>query len=357
MVWFHTSVNLTARQAKQAAKLTVGHADDVDTTWVNGIAVGSNANPDALRTYDLDKGVLKAGKNLIVVNVLDLYAGGGLHGTKDEFVLTLADGTKVPFGEAWEYKVAPQSVGEPLRAPWDATAGLSVIANAMIAPLGEFPLRGVAWYQGESNTGAASFYQALMKAWMQEWRGKFGDKTSFYIVQLANYGPAPTAPTESGWAELREAQRRAVIEDGNAGLAVAIDLGERDDIHPANKQDVGKRLARAARHVTYGENITPSGPRVIEARRDGTNVVVKFADIDGALVAYSNDHPIGFELCGAKQNSCRYALANIDGDSVQLDASATTNATRVRYCWADSPVCTLYDSAALPASPFEVSIK
>jgi sialate O-acetylesterase len=227
----------------------------------------------------------------------------------------------------------------------------------MIAPLGQLPLRGIAWYQGESNTGAASSYEGLMKAWMKEWRGKFGNEASFYIVQLANYGAAPTAPTESGWAELRDAQRRAVIEDGNAGLAVTIDLGDRYDIHPANKQQVGKRLARAARHVTYGENITPSGPRVLDARREGANVVIKFADIDGKLVAYSNDHPIGFELCGAEKNSCRYALATIDANAVKLDASGAASATRVRYCWADSPVCTLFDAAALPASPFEVAIK
>jgi sialate O-acetylesterase len=356
MVWFHTTVDVTAKQAKQAAKITIGHSDDVDTTWINGIAVGSNANPDALRSYNISKGILKPGKNLIVVNVLDLYAGGGLHGTSDEFVLTLADGTKIPFNTGWEYKIAPKSVGEPMRAPWDATAGLSVIANAMIAPLDHLPMRGVAWYQGESNTGAADSYLGLMKAWMKEWRSTFGENASFYIVQLANYGPAPTAPVESGWAEVRDAQRRAVIEDGNAGLAVTVDLGDRYDIHPANKQQVGVRLARAARHVTYGENITPSGPRVVDARRDGNDIVVNFTDVDGSLVAYSNDHPIGFELCPDQKDSCKYALATIRGSSVRLDSHEVSNATRVRYCWADSPVCTLYDGAALPASPFEVKI-
>jgi sialate O-acetylesterase len=217
-------------------------------------------------------------------------------------------------------------------------------------------MRGVLWYQGESNTGAADSYQALMRAWMKEWRGKFGDNASFYIVQLANYGTPTASPVESGWAELRDAQRRAVIEDGNAGLAVTIDLGSPTDIHPADKQNVGKRLARAARHVSYGENITPSGPRVVDAKRDGNDVVVKFADVDGSLVAYSNDHPIGFELCSTEKNSCKYALATIQGSSVHLDTKVLSNATRVRYCWADSPVCTLYDGAGLPASPFEERI-
>jgi len=356
MVWFHTSVSLTAQQAKQAVKLTVGHADDVDTTWVNGIAVGSNAIPDSLRTYDVGKGIFKAGKNLVVVNVLDLYANGGLHGDPNEFFITLADGTIIPLSAGWEYQMAPKSVGEPLRAPWDATGGVSILGNAMIAPLGHLPMRGVLWYQGESNTGAADSYQALMKTWMKEWRGNFGEKASFYIVQLANYGAPTSAPVESGWAELRDAQRRAVIEDGNAGLAVTIDLGSPTDIHPADKQNVGKRLARAAQHVSYGENITPSGPRVVGAQREGNDVVVNFADIDGSLVAYSNDHPIGFELCTDEKNSCKYTLATIQGSSVHLDTTALSNPTKVRYCWADSPVCTLYDGAGLPASPFEQRI-
>ena len=142
---------------------------------------------------------------------------------------------------------------------------MSVLYNAMIAPLGKYGLRGVAWYQGEANAGLddARRYQALLAAWMADWRRQFDAPLPFLIVQLANFGKLVEAPVDSGWAQLRDAQRRAVAADGNAGLAVTIDIGNRDDIHPTNKQDVGKRLARAARHVVYGEKISASGAQPV----------------------------------------------------------------------------------------------
>lgn len=356
MVWLRASVELNAKQAKQAATLSLAKIDDVDITWVNGRAVGSTAGPDTDRVYALPKGVLKAGANTIVVNALDLWAAGGPWGDAPR-ELKLADGTSIPLDGKWEYQIVPTSVGEPPRAPWDVTAGLTVIGNAMIAPLEHYQMRGVLWYQGESNTGQPETYEALLRHWMADWRGRFGSDASFLIVQLANFGQPPTEPVESGWAGLREAQRLAVKNDGNAGLAVTIDLGDRWDIHPANKQQVGYRLARAARHVVYGESITPSGPAPVSARRVGDAIVVDFEDVDGRLVAYSGAHPNGFELCGAQPGSCRYALASIDGNAVKITGDNAAEATRVRYCWADSPVCTLYDAAPLPAGPFELNIE
>jgi sialate O-acetylesterase len=192
---------------------------------------------------------------------------------------------------------------------------------------------------------------------MADWRGKFGAELPFLIVQLANYGQPPTAPAESGWAEVREAQRLAVANDVHAGLAIAIDIGDRYDIHPSNKQEVGRRLARAARRVVYGEQIAPSGPAALSARRNGTNVVVTLGDVADHLIAYGADEPIGFELCTRDAGSCRYSKASIEGPRVYLDAVAFAAATRVRYCWADSPVCTLFDTAGLPAGPFQIEIQ
>lgn len=356
MLWFRAHVQLSAKQAKQDATLRIGRVDDVDMTWVNGRAIGSTAGPDTERAYRLPKGTLKPGSNTIVVNALDLWAGGGIWGPSESRTLELADGTSIALDGRWEYRIVPESVGRPPRTPWDETAGLALIGNAMIAPLGNYRMRGVLWYQGESNTESDN-YEALLTHWIQDWRSRFGEDAALLIVQLANFGAASTQPTESGWANVREAQRRMVAKDKNAGLAVTIDLGDRYDIHPANKQQVGARLARAARHVIYGEKITPSGPTPLGARKQGDAVVVSFADVEGRLVAYSNDHPVGFELCGASQDSCRYARATIDGTTVRLTAPNAADATRVRFCWADSPICTLYDEAALPAGPFEVAIE
>lgn len=234
--------------------------------------------------------------------------------------------------------------------------GLTTIYNAMIAPLGEYGFRGAVWYQGESNTGEADTYQGLLSGLISDWRRQFGTGLAFLVVQLPNYGPQPVAPGESGWATVREAERQAVAHDGRAGLAVTIDVGDAHNLHPSNKQDVGRRLARAARPVIYGENIPPSGPVPRAATRAADLISVDFSDIDSGLVAYSHDTPIGFELCGAAVGSCRYAEARIRNSQVLLTVPAGTRPSRVRYCWADSPVCTLFDRSGLPAGPFELPI-
>jgi sialate O-acetylesterase len=271
--------------------------------------------------------------------------------------IRFADGSSVVLDKPWSYRLPPANAAFPLRAPWEATAGLGVIHNGMIAPLSNLSLRGVAWYQGESNTDESDKYQALLTRFFADWREQFGANTPFFVVQLAGYGPASSRPTESGSADLREGQRLAVNADSNAALAIAVDLGERTDIHPANKQEVARRLARGARHLLYKDAAPPSGPVPVSASREGNGISVEFKDITGKLVAYSAARPIGFETCGATAGSCEYAEATLQGQGVLLKSANAGSATRVRYCWADSPVCTLYDEAPLPAGPFQIEVK
>jgi sialate O-acetylesterase len=357
MLWYRTTVRLSKQQAARAATLSIGLVDEVDQTWVNGRPAGAAVSGPE-RAYVLPAGTLRAGENVIVVNVLDTYARGGLHGPAQGRSLRFADGESVLLDGEWRYQLPPADIGTPPRAPWEAVAGLSVIYNRMIAPLANFGLRGVAWYQGESNTDdEADRYQALLTRFMADWRGQFGADLPFLVVQLANYGPPPTEPVESSWAQLREAQRLAVEQDAHAGLAVTIDIGDRYDIHPANKQEVGRRLARAARRVLYGDSEPPSGPVAVDARREGDGSAVSFDDVSGRLITYSARRPIGFEVCGSAPNTCQYADAHIQGQRVMLSGANTAAAKRVRFCWADSPVCTLFDEARLPAGPFEIEVQ
>jgi sialate O-acetylesterase len=355
MVWYRARVKLTAAQAKQAATLSLGQIDEVDLTFVNEGAVGSSPCCGE-RNYALPAKHLKAGENLIVVNVLDTYASGGMYGPAEKRVLTLADGTKIPL-TGWEYQIAPANISMP-RAPWEPTAGIGMLYNAMIAPLGKYGARGVVWYQGESNTSVpeGKTYESLLRALMADWRHQFDAPLPFLVVQLANYGPMAKTPVESGWALTRDAQRRAVAADGNAGLAVTIDIGNRDDVHPTNKQELGRRLARAARHVVYGEKISASGAQPLTAKRIDSRVVVEFAGIEGALVVYNSKDPSAFELCGAAEGSCRFVSAQLSGDKVSLSADEVADPKRVRFCWADSPLCNLYDGAGLPVGPFEIGV-
>lgn len=364
MVWFRATVDLTAEQAAGAATLALGAVDEVDQTWINGRVVGNTFGYGTERTYPVPAGLLHEGENVVVVNVLNTYATGGLIGDDGLRALHLADGTRLPLGD-WRYLPVRDDVSWPPRAPWESVGGLSTIHNAMVAPLRDFGIRAVLWYQGESNTGEGDEYAALLRALMAQWRGQFGgasegdggeDDLPVLVVQLPNYGPWPTEPAESGWAEVREAQRLATRDDPNAALAVTIDVGDPRDLHPANKQAVGARLARAARHVVYGEPIAPSGPRPLRAERRGDVVAVSFDDVEGALVAYGGVGPLGFELCGREPGSCRYAEARVDGSEVSVRIEGDEPVDRVRHAWADSPIVTLFDEAGLPVGPFELPV-
>ncbi|MET3653739.1 sialate O-acetylesterase [Dyella japonica] len=353
-VWYRTVVTLTAAQAAQAATLHLSTVNEADQTWVNGRWVGTTYGGDP-RSYAIPSGVLHEGENPVAINVLNTYRDGGLYGDASQRALHLADGGTVSLADHWQYRAVPSSYGPPPSVPWQSTQGLSTIYNGMIAPLGDFTFRGALWYQGESNTSDPSHYQALLEALRSDFRARFGAQLPLLIVQLAGYGAAPTHPQESGTAGIREAQRLAADDDARSALAVTVDIGERTDIHPANKQELGRRLARAARHVIYGDTgLPPSGPVPASVQRDGDAVSVRFKDVTDALVVYGADHPVGFELCTAQEDSCRYADADVHGDTVTLHASLpAADIARVRYCWADSPVCTLYDRAGLPAGPFE----
>ncbi|PZS81288.1 9-O-acetylesterase [Stenotrophomonas maltophilia] len=357
MVWYRTQVMLSAEQAARGAILELASADEVDVTWVNGVAVGSQYGAGE-RRYPLPRGLLKAGSNVIAVNVLDTYGEGGLAGPATAYGLQFDDGERVALQRPWKYRVAPGQQAPPF-GPWQAATGLSTLYNGMIAPLGGFGLRGMLWYQGESNTGDGAAYAARLRALRDDWRRQFGARTPLLLVQLASYGQPPVAPADSGWAQVREAQRRVAAEDARSGLAIAIDIGDAYDIHPPNKQELGRRLARVARHVVYGEqDLAPSGPRAVTAVRTPAGVAIAFEDVEGALTATGALRPIGFELCETRGDTrhCDYGDAELDGRRILLRGPRSTHATHVRYCWADGPVCTLRDRSGAPAGPFELPI-
>ncbi|AQR75629.1 hypothetical protein BXU08_02410 [Sphingomonas sp. LM7] len=359
MLWYRTEVTLTAAQAAKSATLALGPADDMDASFVNGVPVGVTYAWGVPRVYALAPGTLKAGKNLIAVGVLDTWAEGGLLGTPDQRAIRFADGTAVPLAgpEGWTWRKAPAGVGDPPHAPWEAIAGFSGIYNAMVAPIGAYGLRGAAWYQGEANAGAPDGYAGKLASMMAAWRDQFASPAlPFLIAQLSNWGPRASKPVESGFSQIRDEQRRAVAADPHAALAVTIDLGDVVDIHPANKLDVGHRLARGAEALTYGGKASPSGPWPVEAKREPDAVRVRFTGVDTGLLAYSAAQPISFELCGVAPGSCRFATATIAGNDV-LIAAGTGPTDRVRFCWGDSPICNLYNGTGLPATPFELPVR
>lgn len=357
LLWLRTTVTVTAGEAGKPATLALGPINQIDELWVNGRAVANTFGYNAVRTYRLPPGLLHAGRNDVVLNVLDTWGPGGLLHSPKPRELRFAGGRSALLRE-WQYRIVPPAYGLPPQAPWQPVDGLTTIYNAMIAPLGHLGLRAALWYQGESNTGDPHGYRALLTGLMHAWRRRFGPRLPFLIVQLPDYGPrSSTAHSASGWAAIRAAQRRAVLGDAHAALAVTIDIGEPDNLHPGDKQDVAKRLVRAARHLIYGAAIPPSGPQPTSATLSGARVSIAFTGIVGRLIAYSNPDPIGFELCARAAASCRFVRARIAGTHVMLSVPQAMTATRVRYCWGDSPICTLYDQSGLPAGPFQLALR
>lgn len=356
IVWYRQTVTLSAEQAAQAASIDLGAIDDDDTTWINGTRIGATEGWNVPRHYAIPKGVLKAGDNVIAVRVLDTGGGGGMSGGPAERVLTLTDGARILLPAEWHYHIGAdvRVTGGTSVAPWAEAAGPAVLYNGMIAPLAPYTLKGAAWYQGEANTGQAALYARLLPALVKDWRVQFhAPDLPFLVVQLSAFGAPHDGVQSSGWADIRDIQRRLEHDDARVGMAISYDVGDRFDIHPTQKRQVGLRLALAARKVAYGEPLK-LGPRPERVYRRGSDLVVAFSGVNGSLKAYGGKDVLGFEVCAA---SCHFASARIDGSSVVLADEGGVDAKSVRFGWADAPLLNLFDAADLPASPFAMDVR
>ena len=352
VVWFRKKVVLSAGQVDGEATLDLGPIDDIDTTWVNGVHVGTTAVYDAKRHYKIPKGVLHQGENVIAVGVLDVGAGGGMWGPAAEKRLIAADGAAIPLDKPWRWRISAdvRQTGTMQLPPWTANTGLAMLHNGMINPLGPIALTGIVWYQGETNATDAVNYGKYLQALIGVWRDRFGPDTAFLNVQLPAYGPQSNIPTDSNWARLREQQRVVSDQTSRSGLAVTIDLGQRDNIHPTDKQNVGLRLSLIARKLIYGQDVVSTGPRPLAAVRARKTITVSF---DQDLAIRESNRPLGFQLCS--EDKCSFADARLDGRNVEI-ANTLVGAKVVKFCWADSPICNVYNASGLPAIPFRVVI-
>jgi sialate O-acetylesterase len=361
MLWFRKSFDLTAEQAQQEAVLSLGGIDEVDVTWINGGFIGTEFGWGTERAYEVPDDVLRAGQNYVVLNVLSTWGSGGMLGPQEDVRLTFAGGDSRSLGDDWQYQSVPPEFGLPPQAPWESIGGLAGLFNAMVAPLEGLRLAGALWYQGESNAGDAAPYADLLTAMIADWRRRFGESLAFLVVQLPNFGELPSTPSQSGWAAIRDAQRRVAVDDPDTGLVVTIDVGDRLDLHPPNKQAVGQRAAEVARALVFGELVfgkrgLVDGLWPSRAVRRANEVVVEMAPEEETLVVVGDDKPVAFELCTDEPSRCTYANARLEKNTIYLTAPNVGNATRVRHCWADAPICNLYGASGLPIGSFEVTI-
>jgi sialate O-acetylesterase len=249
--------------------------------------------------------------------------------------------------------IAGVSKNNHLKSPEDPNAYPSLLFNGMIRALTPFVIKGAIWYQGESNASRHKQYQTLFPLLINDWRRQWQNpEMPFYFVQLANYMQADQSPADSDWARLREAQAMA-LSLPNTGMALAIDIGEADDIHPANKQDVGIRLAYVALNKTYGKDIVCSGPAFKSMTIDGAAIRLEFDHFGSGMISKGNNDEVkGFAVAGMDR-IFHWARAVIDGDQVIVSSPSVNKPVAVRYAWANNPAgANLYNKKGLPAIPF-----
>jgi sialate O-acetylesterase len=350
VVWLRKTFEVSAGNAGKEAVIDLSTIDDADETYVNGTRVGATNGYNVKRKYTIPAGTLKEGRNIIAVKVLDTGGGGGIYGDAADVKITIG-GTSQSLSGDWKYKVESLTSAGGSPGP---NSYPTLLFNAMVNPLIPFAMKGVIWYQGESNAGRAYQYRQAFPLMISDWRKhwKQGD-FPFYFVQLASFNANNGDSRKgSGWAELREAQTMT-LQLPNTGMAVTTDIGEPKDIHPRNKQDVGKRLALVALNKTYGRNIPSSGPIYQSMKVDGNRVVLTFSNVGGGLVAKDKyGYLKGFEIAGSDQQF-QYAKAMIDGDNVIVFQEGIANPLAVRFGWADDASETnLFNKEGLPAVPF-----
>ncbi len=348
VVWFRKKIDVPSSMTGKEATLILGRIVDADSVFVNGLFVGTTSYQYPPRRYIIPPNILKAGDNTIVVRVISNSGEGGFVLDK-AYEIDAAD-TAIDLRGMWQYRLG--ATMKPLASQTFIRWKPLGLYNAMIAPLLNYRMKGVIWYQGESNAGRPVEYRELLPALIRDWRNhwKQGD-FPFLIVQLPNFMEAKSDPSESNWALLREAQRRA-LSLPNTGMAVTIDIGEWNDVHPLDKKDVGNRLALAAQKVAYQEQqVVYSGPLYQLMRIEGNKIVLTFTNIGSGLMAKGCALKC-FAIAGADKKFT-WADAKIENDNVIVSSSKVLNPVAVRYAWADNPDgANLYNEEGLPASPF-----
>lgn len=370
VVWLRRSVDIPEAWAGHDLNLNLGPIDDIDATYFNGEPVGHiGLDMDwhwaQLRRYVIPGAKVKAGKATITVRAADTGGGGGFAGEPEQMTLAAADvsGAKpISLAGQWMYRIDTPLSDFPPRPtePADPTnlgatfTSPAAMYNAMLHPLVPYAVRGAIWYQGESNAGEAQAYRELLPLMIRGWRDAWNKPgMPFGIVQLANYTKPAEAPGDSYWAELRDAQLDTFRNDASVGLAVAIDIGDAFDIHPRNKQEVGRRLALWALARVYGKDLEWSGP-IYKAMRVGDGKVhLSFDHVGGGLATKDGSESLhGFSVAGADRKFV-WAEARIDGDEVVVWSDRVPVPVAVRYGWADNPErVNLVNKTGLTASPF-----
>nr|WP_288835745.1 sialate O-acetylesterase [uncultured Flavobacterium sp.] len=353
-VWFRKEIQIPKSMVGKPAKLFMGCIVDQDFVYVNDELVGTTGYQYPPRRYTVKPTVLKEGKNVISIRVINNSGQGGF--VLDKPYYLSVDKDTIDLKGLWKYKLG--ATMKPLRGETFIRWKPEGLFNAMIAPLTNLKIKGVLWYQGESNSGNPKLYAKALPALIQDWRTKWGQGNfPFLFVQLPNYMETFSEPRESNWAALRQAQLET-LSVPNTAMAVTIDLGEWNDIHPLNKEDVGKRLSLLARKLAYGERkLQASSPMPNTSVFEKDKAIISFKNSGGGLIVKKGTELKSFAISNDGKNFV-WAKAKIIGNNVEVWNEKISNPTIVRYAWDNNPEdANLFSKEGLPATPFEVKKK
>ncbi len=352
VVWYRREIDVPVSMTNVSAKIFLGRIVDADELYINGTKVGSTGYMYPQRRYPVPDRVLKPGKNLFVVRVTNNFGKGGF--VPDKPYELIAGNDTIDLTGYWQYKVGAVNI------PRHGVGGFGIalqnqptaLYNSMIAPLVNYNIKGFVWYQGESNAGRPGEYAKLQPAMINDWRSKWKEgNLPFLFVQLPGFMDYNYLPSESQWAEFREAQAKS-LSVPNTAMAAAIDVGEWNDIHPDRKKDVGDRLALAAEKIAYGENIVYSGPLYQSQTIQGNKIIISFTNTGSGLTTNDDEAPAEFAMAGADKKFV-WAKAVIDGSAIIVSSDEVPKPKYVRYAWADDPVNpNLINKEGLPVAPF-----
>lgn len=346
VVWLRKTITLSSADITAEATLELATIDDEDITYVNGTKVGATNQYDAYRRYTIPNRTLKEGKNVISIRITDTGGGGGIYGNYEDMKITYSE-KKISLAGNWKFQV------ESIVQSTNENAFPSLCYNAMIQPLIPYAFQGVLWYQGESNSGRSFQYRKAFPLLINDWRQKWNNPNMpFYFVQLATFNSSGNSNEGCGWAELREAQT-LTLSLPNTGMCVTTDIGNPNDVHPANKQDVGKRLATMALNDVYNKKMVYKGPSFQSMEIKGNQAIVTFKDLGSGLTTPDKyGYVKGFEVAG-NDSVFYFAKAFIERNKVILSNDMVKSPVAVRFSWmADASESNLFNKEGFPVVPF-----
>ncbi len=347
IVWMRKIIEVPKEFKGKELRFDLGRIDNLATVYFNEVELGTTSSP-YFTSYTVPAKLAKAGKNVIAVRLLHRWATPNFLGPEERMKLYAPSGAVLEdLSGPWKYKTGLEPAFPEIKGYSHYPASLY---NGMLHAIVPFGIKGVIWYQGESNAGRAYEYRSLFQSMIEDWRVRWGmEYFPFLFVQLANFMDIPEQPQEDAWAELREAQFMA-LRLPKTGMAVTIDIGEMFDIHPRNKQDVGHRLALAAKKIAYNQDIVYSGPLYKSMEINGQDIEIAFDHI-GKGLQVKGEKLSGFQIAG-KDKKFYWANAQIVGGEVFVSSDKVKSPVAVRYGWAINPECNLFNKNGLPASPF-----